>query len=49
VFARNILIWTKLPNLDPESSNGSGNAMGGFNRFSLPQTTSYGFSLDITF
>ncbi|MDZ7739884.1 MAG: SusC/RagA family TonB-linked outer membrane protein [Bacteroidales bacterium] len=49
VFARNILIWTKLPNLDPESSNGSGNAMGGFNRFSLPQTTSLGFSLDITF
>ncbi|HPF50443.1 MAG TPA: SusC/RagA family TonB-linked outer membrane protein [Draconibacterium sp.] len=49
VFARNILIWTKLPNLDPESSNGSGNAMGGFNRFSLPQTTSYGFSLDLTF
>ncbi len=49
VFARNILLWTKLPNLDPESSNGSGNAMGGFNRFSLPQTTSYGFSLDITF
>ena len=49
VFARNILIWTALPNLDPESSNGAGNAMGGFNRFSLPQTTSYGFSLDITF
>ena len=36
VFARNILIWTALPNLDPESSNGAGNAMGGFNRFSLP-------------
>lgn len=49
VFARNILIWTELPNLDPESSNGAGNAMGGFNRFSLPQTTSYGISLDITF
>ena len=49
VFARNILIWTALPNLDPESSNGAGNAMGGFNRFSLPQTTSYGFGLDITF
>jgi len=49
VFARNILIWTALPNLDPESSNGAGNAMGGFNRFSLPQTTSYGISLDITF
>lgn len=49
VFARNILIWTALPNLDPESSNGAGNAMGGFNRFSLPQTTSYGFSLDVTF
>ena len=49
VFARNVLIWTALPNLDPESSNGAGNAMGGFNRFSLPQTTSYGFGLDVTF
>lgn len=48
-FARNILIWTTLPNLDPETSQGNTNMGGSFERFSLPQTTSYGFSLDITF
>ncbi|MFI3263518.1 MAG: SusC/RagA family TonB-linked outer membrane protein [Rikenellaceae bacterium] len=49
VFARNILVWTKLPNLDPESSQGNGNMGGAFERFSLPQTTSYGFGLNLTF
>lgn len=49
IFARNILIWTALRNLDPETSQGNTNMGGSFERFSLPQTTSYGFSLDITF
>jgi TonB-linked SusC/RagA family outer membrane protein len=49
VFARNILLWTELPNADPESSQGNNNMMGGFERFSLPQTTSYGFSLNVNF
>jgi TonB-linked SusC/RagA family outer membrane protein len=49
VFARNILIWSALRNLDPETSQGNTNMGGAFERFSLPQTTSYGFSLDITF
>ncbi|WP_298650012.1 SusC/RagA family TonB-linked outer membrane protein [uncultured Proteiniphilum sp.] len=49
VFSRNILLWTELPNLDPESSQGNTNMMGGFERFSLPQTTSFGFGLDIKF
>ncbi len=49
VFARNILIWTALRNLDPETSQGNTNMGGAFERFSLPQTTSYGFGLDITF
>ena len=49
VFARNILLWTALPNFDPESSQGNTNIGGSFERFSLPQTTSYGFSLDLTF
>jgi TonB-linked SusC/RagA family outer membrane protein len=49
VFARNILLWTLLPNVDPESSQGNTNMGGAFERFSLPQTTSYGFSFDITF
>jgi TonB-linked SusC/RagA family outer membrane protein len=49
VFARNILLWTELPNADPESSQGNNNMMGGFERFSLPQTTSYGFALNVNF
>ena len=49
IFSRNILLWTELPNLDPESSQGNTNMMGGFERFSLPQTTSFGFGLDIKF
>jgi len=49
VFARNILIWTALANFDPESSQGNTNMGGSFEQWSLPQTTSYGFSFDITF
>ncbi|MBE0664038.1 MAG: SusC/RagA family TonB-linked outer membrane protein [Bacteroidales bacterium] len=49
LFARNLLIWSALRNLDPETSQGNTNMGGSFERFSLPQTTSYGFSLDITF
>ncbi|HPT20450.1 MAG TPA: SusC/RagA family TonB-linked outer membrane protein [Bacteroidales bacterium] len=49
VFTRNILIWTALENFDPESSQGNTNMGGAFENFSLPQTTSYGFSFDITF
>jgi len=49
VFARNLLIWTALPNLDPESSQGNTNMGGAFERFTVPQTTSYGFNIDITF
>lgn len=49
VFARNILLWTALRNLDPETSQGNTNMGGSFERFSLPQTTTYGFSIDLTF
>ena len=48
-FARNILLWTELENLDPESSQGNNNMLGGFERFSLPQASSYGFSLNVVF
>ena len=48
-FARNILLWTELPNIDPESSQGNTNMMGSFERFSLPQTSSYGFGIDVKF
>jgi len=49
LFSRNILLWTALPNLDPESSQGNTNMGGAFERFTLPQTTSFGFNLDLTF
>ncbi len=49
VFTRNVLLWTALPNLDPESSQGNTNMGGAFERFTLPQTTSFGFNLDLTF
>jgi len=48
-FARNILLWTELPNADPESGQGNNNMMGGFERFSLPQTKSFGFSINVNF
>ncbi|MBD0824166.1 SusC/RagA family TonB-linked outer membrane protein [Aestuariibaculum marinum] len=48
-FARNILLWTELPNFDPESSQGNNNIAGGFERFSMPQATSFGMNLEIKF
>ncbi|WP_281616227.1 SusC/RagA family TonB-linked outer membrane protein [Flammeovirga sp. SubArs3] len=49
VFARNILLWTALPNFDPESSQGNTNMGGSFERFSMPNTNSFGFGVDLTF
>lgn len=49
VSARNILLWTELPNFDPESSQGNGNMQGGFDYMSLPQTRSIGVGLNLTF
>jgi hypothetical protein len=49
IFTRNILLWTALPNLDPESSQGNTNMGGAFERFTVPQTTSFGLNLDLTF
>lgn len=48
-FARNVLIWAKMPDLDPESSQGNGNMSGYFERFSVPSTSSFGGGLKITF
>lgn len=47
-FARNILLWSKMPNLDPESSQGNNNMAGGFERLSIPQTTSIGVGMNLT-
>lgn len=49
LYSRNILLWSALRNLDPETSQGNNNMGGSFERFSLPQTTSYGFGIDIRF
>ncbi|MDR0745223.1 MAG: SusC/RagA family TonB-linked outer membrane protein [Mediterranea sp.] len=48
-FARNVLVWSKLPNFDPESSQGNNNMSGYFERFSVPNTSSFGGGLTITF
>ena len=49
VFLRNLLVWTALPNLDPEASQGNTNMGGSFERFTVPQVTSFGFNIDLTF
>ena len=48
-FARNLLIWAELPNFDPESSQGNNNMGGYFERFSVPNTASFGGGLTVTF
>jgi len=48
-FARNIIVWSQVKGLDPESSQGNNNMSGAFERFSLPGTSSYGFGLSIKF
>ena len=49
VFARNFLLWTNYPNLDPEVSQGNGNMGGSFERFSVPSAKSFGLGLNIEF
>ncbi|MGM9802682.1 MAG: SusC/RagA family TonB-linked outer membrane protein [Muribaculaceae bacterium] len=48
-FARNVLIWAKMPNFDPEASQGNNNMSGYFERFSVPATSSFGGGLKVTF
>lgn len=48
-FARNVLIWAQIPDLDPEASQGNNNMSGAFEDYSLPQTASYGFGINIKF
>ncbi|MCE4565582.1 SusC/RagA family TonB-linked outer membrane protein [Maribellus sp. CM-23] len=49
LVGRNFLLWTTLPNVDPETSQGMGNGQMGFEYVSLPQTSSYGVTLNLTF
>lgn len=48
-FARNLLLWTNSPVIDPESSQGNTNMAGSFERFTLPQTSSYGMGINLQF
>ena len=49
VFARNVLIWAQVPDLDPEASQGNKNMSGAFEDYSMPQTASYGFGVSVKF
>ena len=44
-----MLLWSKMKDLDPESSQGNGNMSGTFERFSVPNTSSFGGGFKITF
>lgn len=48
-FARNILLWTELPNFDPEATQGNNNMSGAFERFTVPATSSFGLGLNLEF
>ena len=48
-FARNLILWSTLKGFDPEASQGNNNMGGGFERFSLPGVSSYGFGLNVKF
>lgn len=49
LFGRNILLWSAIKGFDPEASQGNNNMGGGFERFSLPGTSSYGGGLSFRF
>lgn len=49
LFARNLLVWSQIKGMDPESSQGNTNMSGAFERFSLPGTSSYGLGLNVKF
>lgn len=49
LVARNIVLWSELPHFDPEASQGQGNMTAGMDYMSMPQTTSYGVTLNLTF
>jgi hypothetical protein len=47
--ARNLLLlYSKVPNIDPESNYSNGNGQG-LENFGIPTTRSYGFNLSVRF
>jgi TonB-linked SusC/RagA family outer membrane protein len=49
VNSRNLLLFTKYPNFDPEVSTADGNGTGGFEYVSLPNVKSFGGGIRLTF
>ena len=49
LYGRNILLWSAIKGFDPEASQGNNNMGGGFERFSLPGTSSFGGGLTFRF
>jgi len=45
-FARNLILWSTIKGFDPESTQGNTNMAGGFERFSLPGTSSFGIGIN---
>jgi hypothetical protein len=48
-FARNLLLWSTIKGFDPDASQGNNNMAGGFERFSLPGSSSFGMGLTLKF
>jgi TonB-linked SusC/RagA family outer membrane protein len=49
LYGRNLMLWTDIPHIDPESSSfGTGNAQG-VSRFAFPTTRTFGFNLRAQF
>jgi len=49
IYTRNLILWSTIQGFDPEASQGNNNMGGGFERFSLPGVSSYGFGLNVKF
>jgi TonB-linked SusC/RagA family outer membrane protein len=49
VYGRNLMLWSDIPHIDPESSSfGTGNSQGA-SRFAFPTTRTFGFNLRAQF
>ena len=48
-FARNLLLYSSIKGFDPEATQGNNNMAGGFERFSLPGSSTFGFGLTFNF
>ncbi|MFN5813981.1 MAG: hypothetical protein ACK46B_07670, partial [Bacteroidota bacterium] len=50
VVGRNLLVlWSKVPNIDPESSYNTNGNSEGLEFFAMPQTRSFGVNLAVNF